>query len=261
MATANEVVYLDTLGAMRASMSSATTKEQRTHVDLFLSQLKEDRRCLEIMAHILTVQSANHDDYIRMLSLTILNDWLKIWWNKLSDAEQSSMRDTVIMLLHGPVGKSPVRGLWTKLAVMISNISVRQFPQMWPNFLEDMVSICIANSTTSDSSSFGGQEIAIMAVEFTASDSIDTDYCNSLPLQRRQDILAGFRKKLPELLGFAHGFLVQCSNRYSMLPPRGDESLSSHSNQNATLLLYLVPHQQWLLLLPVVSTASPSKLK
>ena len=217
-------MYLDSLGAMRASLSSSTTKEQRVMVDLFLSQLKEDRRCLEIMIHILTFQSDNHDDYIRMLSLTILNDWLKIWWNKLVESEQSSIRNSVLMLLNGPVGKSPVKGLWTKLAVMISNIAVRQFPQMWPNFLEDMVSLCLASSTTA--TSFGEQEISIMAIEFTASDSIDNDYCSSLPLQRRQDILAGFRKKLPELLGFAFNFLGRCSNRYSALPVKGQSPVT-----------------------------------
>ena len=219
-------MYLDSLGAMRASLSSSTTKEQRVLVDHFLSQLKEDRRCLEIMIHILTFQSENHDDYIRMLSLTILNDWLKIWWNKLSESEQSSIRNTVLMLLNGPLSKSPVRVLLTKLAVMISNIAVRQFPQMWPTFLEDMVSLCLASSTTP--SSYGEQEISIMAIEFTASDSIDNDYCSSLPLQRRQDILAGFRKKLPELLGFAFNFLGQCSNRYSSLPAKGQNQLTSH---------------------------------
>ena len=71
-------MYSDSLGAMRASLSSATTKEQRTLVDYFLSQLKEDRQCFEIMMHVLTVQTEHHDDFIRMMSLTILNDWFKI---------------------------------------------------------------------------------------------------------------------------------------------------------------------------------------
>ena len=210
MPTPEEIMYFDTIGAMRASLSSATTKEQRAQVDLFLAQLKEDHRCLEIMTHVLTVQSENHDDYIRMMSLTILNDWLKIWWNKLTESDQSAIRNTVLMLLSGPVGKSPVKGLWTKLSVMISNIAVRQFPQMWPSFLDDMVSVCVSSSTTP---TFGEQEIAIMVIEFTASDCIDNDYCSSLPIQRRQDILAGFRKKLPDLLRFFYNYLYECMSR------------------------------------------------
>ena len=211
MSTPEEIMYLDAIGAMRASLSSATTKEQRAQVDHFLAQLKEDRRCLEIMTHVLTVQSENHDDYIRMMSLTILNDWLKIWWNKLSESDHAAIRNTVLMLLSGPVGKSPVKGLWTKLSVMISNIAVRQYPQMWPSFLDDMVSMCVSSSTTR---TFGEQEIAIMVIEFTASDCIDNDYCNSLPIQRRQDILAGFRKKLPDLLRFSYTYLIECMRQY-----------------------------------------------
>jgi hypothetical protein len=38
-----------------------------------------------------------------------------------------------------------------------------------------MVSVCLA--AANESSISGEQEIAIMAIEFTASDSIDTDYC------------------------------------------------------------------------------------
>ena len=123
------------------------------------------------------------------------------------------------MLTKGPLSKSPVKGLWTKLAVMISNIAIRQFPQQWPTFLEDMVSLC--QPSTVDSSCFGEQEIAIMAIEYLAADSIDTDYCSSLPLERRQDILAGFRSKLPQLLGFSYMFLVDCSNKCASLPPKG----------------------------------------
>lgn len=209
-------MYNDTIGAMNASLSSATSKEQRQLVDAFLIQLKEEKMCSEILIHILTVESPNHNDFIRMLSLTILNDWLKIWWNKISENEQTAVRNNVLLLVN-VVSKSPIKGLWTKLAVMISNIAVRQFPQMWPSFLEDMVSVCLTTSSIS-----GEHEIAIMAIEFTASDSIDTDYCSSLPIERRQDILAGFRSKLTQLLGFFYNFLVQCSSQYTaLLPPNG----------------------------------------
>mmetsp|Transcript_27917 Transcript_27917/g.26770 ORF Transcript_27917/g.26770 Transcript_27917/m.26770 type:complete len:1397 (+) Transcript_27917:334-4524(+) len=214
-----ERMYNDTIGAMNASLSSITTKEQRQQVDAFLMQLKEEKMCLEIMIHILTVESPNHNDFIRMLSLTILNDWLKIWWNKINENEQTAIRNNVFLLLKGSVGRSPIKGLWTKLAVMISNIAVRQFPQMWPSYLEDMVSVCLA--AANESSISGEQEIAIMAIEFTASDSIDTDYCSSLPIERRQDILAGFRNKLTQLLDFFYNFLLQCTSQYSALPPPG----------------------------------------
>lgn len=222
MSTPEEIMYFDAIGAMRASLSSATTKEQRAQVDHFLAQLKEDRRCLEIMTHVLTVQSENHDDYIRMMSLTILNDWLKIWWNKLTEGDHAAIRNTVLMLHSGPVGKSPVKGLWTKLSVMISNIAVRQFPQMWPSFLDDMVSVCVSSTTTP---TYGEQEIAIMVIEFTASDCIDNDYCSSLPIQRRQDILAGFRKKLPDLLKFFHSYLSEFMRNYTLI--RGKQIYSS----------------------------------
>lgn len=209
---------------MNASLSSATTMEQRVLADAFLTRLKEDVLCMDIMIHILTLESINHNDFIRMLSLTILNDWLKIWWNKIDGTKQDMIRNSAIMLLKGSVSKSLVKALWTKLAVIISNIAVRQFPQAWPSFLDDMVSVCIS-TTGSLLLPSSEQEIAIMAIEFTASDSIDTDYCSNLPSERRQDILAGFRNKLNQLLDFSYSFLVQCSTQYGSLPPQGKSFL------------------------------------
>ena len=197
------------LAAMQASMSSATSKEQRTQAEALLAQLKESQICMELMLHILSVESEAHNDFIRLLSLTILSDWVKMWWNKINESDQTIVKNSVLTLLHGAIGRSPMRGLRTKLAVMISNIAVRSFPQLWSSFLEDMAGIVL---TTGTSNTIEQKEIAFMAIEFTSADAIDSDYCAAIPIERRQDILAGYRTKLPQLLAFSCQFLMQCSN-------------------------------------------------
>ena len=199
------------LAAMQASMSSATSKEQRTQAEALLAQLKESQICMELMLHILSVESEAHNDFIRLLSLTILSDWVKMWWNKINESDQTIVKNSVLTLLHGAIGRSPMRGLRTKLAVMISNIAVRSFPQLWSSFLEDMAGIVLSTGT---SNTIEQKEIAFMAIEFTSADAIDSDYCAAIPIERRQDILGGYRTKLPQLLSFSCQFLMQCSNEF-----------------------------------------------
>ena len=181
------------LGAMQASLSSSTPKEQRTQAEALLAQLKESQLCMELMLHVLTVDSDAHTDSIRLLSLTVLSDWVKIWWNKVNEGDQTIVKKSVLELLHGPIGRSPVRGLRTKLAVMLSNIAVRSFPQQWPSFLDDMARV-VAGTSDAATVTVEQKEIAFMAIEFTSADSIDTDYCTAIPIERRQDILGGFRR-------------------------------------------------------------------
>ena len=206
--------YAVVLGAMQASLHSSTTKDQRTQVEALLSQLKESQVCMEIMLHILRVDCEAHNDYIRLLALTILSDWVKLWWNKINEGDQIIVKNSVLELLYGTIGRSPVRGLRTKLAVMISNIAIRSFPQLWPSFLEDMAGVVLASAATGNNTTIEQKEVAFMVIEFTSADSIDTDYCAAIPIERRQDILAGFRSKLPQLLSFSFQYLVQCSNEF-----------------------------------------------
>jgi hypothetical protein len=190
--------YPMVLAAMQASLSSATPKEQRMQAEALLAQLKESQLCMELMLHMLTVDSDAHTDSIRLLSLTVLGDWVKIWWNKIGEGDQAVVKKSVLELLHGPIGRSPVRGLRTKLAVMLSNIAVRSFPQLWPSFLDDMARVVAGTSDPTNgaaaTTTVAQKEIAFMAIEFTSADSIDNDYCAAIPIERRQDILGGFRR-------------------------------------------------------------------
>ena len=213
-----EEVYNNVLAAMNASLSSSTSREDRTRADSLLSQLKDSQLCMEVLLYILNFDNGFHNDYIRMLALTIFNDWLNIWWNRISESDQIVVRHNVLRLLSGNIGNATFRGLHTKLAGIISNIATRSFPQLWPTFIDDMISILSENNANKyDPLKIQQKELIIMTIEFTAADSIDTDYCSTTPLERRQDILSGFRSKLIPLLSFTYSYLITCSNDYILL--------------------------------------------
>jgi hypothetical protein len=203
--------YVMVIAALTASLSSSTSKSEREAVDAFLRQLKDRHDCMLMMLHILMTDSPAHTEYIRMLALSILSDWMKDWWNKITENDQNVIKNNVVGLLTGSLGSSNVKALRMKLAVIVANIAVRQFPQLWPSFLEDMVSLW-------RSPSFELQETAIMAIEFLSTDSINSDFNSALPSQRKQDILTGLKAKLSQLLGATYSYFMQCASQYQSSP-------------------------------------------
>lgn len=77
--------------------------------------------------------------------------------------------------------------------MVIANIAERQFPQQWSSFIERLVPYWIENP----SSSIGRVLVSMRAMEYILSDCFDPDFNSDLPSQRRQDIIAGLREKLP----------------------------------------------------------------
>jgi hypothetical protein len=228
------------LSALNASLNSATSKTEREAVDAFLKQLKESHECMHMMIHILVNDIPEHNEYVRMLALSILSDWMKDWWNRINEGDQSIIKTNILGLLAGVLGRSPIKPLRMKLAVMVANIAVRQFPQLWPNFLEEMVSLWHSSSTEL-------QETAIMAIEFLAVDSIDSDFNSALPSNRRQDILTGLKGKLTNLLASTFTYFMQCVSQYQSGPRGSPESARSMVLMNAVLRMVL----------PFVSFAKP----
>jgi hypothetical protein len=191
------------LAAINANLDSVTAKSARDAAFEYLEALKQQEGCLNAMLYILFTESADHNEWNRQLALSILDDWIKLWWNRIPEDAQRYIREQTVTLLTNPA-VSASRGLRTKLAVILSEIAQRQYPQHWPTFLDDIVGLWI--STTSP----GQREVCIMCLEYLVQDCVDGDFNSTLPSQRRQDILSGLQARLAPLLQTCHAFLVQC---------------------------------------------------
>ena len=112
-----EEVYQQTLAALAASLDSRTSSQNRSQANEFISQLKGTEQCSTILIYILTTEDAvRHTEYIRLLALTILNDWIVGWWNQLDQQVHEMLKTAVVSLLLNPsVGASPSKPLRTKL--------------------------------------------------------------------------------------------------------------------------------------------------
>lgn len=224
-----EAIYQQTMQALEISLSSVSSSELRSAAGTFLEQLKASEDCMRVMLHILTADSEAHSPTIRQLALSVANDWLKTWWNKISAEDQGVIRGTFLTLLQSDsVGLSPSRSLRTSLSVALANIAERHYPQLWPSFMEDMMGVW-------QSSPLERQEVVILCLEAVIVDCIDSDYSSALPSQRRQEILAGFRLQLEMLLHTAYASLVDNGTKYQQYSPESPEGKAVVSIANATL--------------------------
>jgi Exportin 1-like protein/Importin-beta N-terminal domain len=196
-------LYETTLAAIRSSLHPLTSQEERNGATEFIHRLKDAQECVPIVLGILTTDNENHDDTTRMQAMTILHQWIKGNWNSVSAADQVQLRQTVVGLLGTSVGATPLRALRAKLSSVIACISERQYPQHWPNFLDEMIGIWAALP-------IDRQEIVIMSIQYLFEDCIDSDFSSSMPSARRQDILSAIQSQLAPLLATAFSFFQYC---------------------------------------------------
>lgn len=133
----NELLLNQTLDAFNLSLNPTISREERQKVEEFIYQLRLSPECFEILIHILNNNHSN--DSIQMFALTILNDWIKGLYNKIADSIKVTIRQSLLSLITSSVCIINNKVLRTKLAVIISNIAIRQFPTHWPTFLDDLV--------------------------------------------------------------------------------------------------------------------------
>jgi hypothetical protein len=198
------------LNALTCSLSSTTSKADRLQYDQFIQQLKESQECLPVITDIL---GRDCNEFIKLLAITILNDWIKIWWNKIPELDQYSVRKLAFDILSSPLGSSSNKSIRTKIAGILTNLAQRQFPQYWPNLVEEFVGIWSTSSSTHL------QEVLIMSLEFIITDCIDADFNNTLPTLRRQEIVTGVKEKQELILTTSFQCLTMNLNVYCAAQP------------------------------------------
>lgn len=121
-------------------------------------------------------------------------------------------------------------------------IAKREFPQQWPTFFQEIVEVYwadnIASKSKVDASFFDDNgkmhddylQICLMVFQFLSEDCVDADFNSSLPLKRRDEIIAGMQEGMQPLLTFTFNWLADIVNTSS----RG-----SGTGVNLTLSFYL----------------------
>lgn len=242
-------VYTTALQAIHASLHSATPKLQRDAANEYLESLQTQQQCMQILLHILTTAAPagalEHTESVQQLSLSLMAEFLKSWWDRLGSSDRLHIRHSLFVLLHC-LPPTSSGGMRNKVASIIADIAERSYPQHWPTFLEELVNVWTGkappppgHSTGTGSGGEAQQEVCVLTLRYLIEDCIDGDFSSQLPAARRQDILKGLQVGLRPLLTVTHAFLLQCAHTVASSGTSGGAGASASAGATRLLVAAL----------------------
>lgn len=165
---------------------------------------------MAVMSKLLAEPETVCNQYMKLLALSILNDWIKLWWNKLPDNGKSAVKQLSLDLLTSELSVHENAAIRMKVAVILSNVVERVFPQYWPTLLQEMIALWV-------SSPFARQDVILKMLEMVIVDSVDTDFNSALPTLRRQEIVAGIVEAQKPLFETSYQYIGYCFQEYTQL--------------------------------------------
>ena len=170
---------------------------------------------MTIMSRVLAEDDGVCNQYVKLLALTILNDWIKLWWNKVPEHSKLAMKQLALDLLSSSLGVHESAAIRMKIAVILANVVERVFPQYWPTLMPEMLSLW-------QSSPFARQDIVLKMLEMVVVDSIDVDFNSALPTLRRQEIVTGLVEAQAPLFQTSYEYLMYCNQEYARQRAAGE---------------------------------------
>lgn len=172
-------------------------KKYEGRVALVLPWLLSERHLYE--QHDITIQT-------KLLALEVLASFLDKGYSKISDQDRLQLRETVLkasrlLVSSSSTGADPeARILGKKLAVIISGLVLRDFPQRWTTFASDIFKplneggLWITQPGEDAIGHLSGVQLCLEAFKLIAEDCTDSDFNARISTQRRNDVLIGLNE-------------------------------------------------------------------
>jgi hypothetical protein len=192
-----------TLEALRCILHPKSSREVRIESEQFIAKLKESQEFSMVLMSLLSVDGFEEGVYVLML--TLLHDWIRMWWSKIPMESQVEIR-TILSHLVSQCNSRTYGGNYnSKLASILAEIAERQFPQHWTSMIEDFMTLW-------REAGFNVQEIIVKTLQYIYSDCTDIDFTNQLPSTRRQEIVAGLKIYQNYILNISFQYLLSNLN-------------------------------------------------
>eukprot|EP00937_MAST-01D_sp_MAST-1D-sp2_P001779 g1779.t1 len=125
-------------------------------------------------------------------------------WHGWPDTTRRQIRASLLQIAasgSAPAGGATVvpRFLREKLARLLAEVAKREFPQRWPDFMEQMLqmsAVAVAQA-----------ELAWLTLSLLAEDCSDADFNAEMPATRRREVLQGLNALFPALYAAAYGLV------------------------------------------------------
>lgn len=186
--------------AIGSCLNPTICSKERQSYQNFLMSLKDNSHCAELLSCILEDESSLYDEPVHIMSLSILHDWLKLWWEKVDLNDKLYIRNIFSKLLAAKTIERRSKNYRNKFSSILAEISERLFPQYWPTMIDDFKNIWTGQS-------FPKQEIILSTLRFLYTDCADSELYEHLSSHRRQEIMIGLCQAQESLLELSYQYL------------------------------------------------------
>mmetsp|Transcript_24815 Transcript_24815/g.52881 ORF Transcript_24815/g.52881 Transcript_24815/m.52881 type:complete len:1461 (+) Transcript_24815:208-4590(+) len=144
----------------------------------------------------------------KLYALGVIQEFLKVGYNGLNESDRGQLRASIVlaarqlaMPVNGSVTKmsDSTRILAVKIAALLADLALREFPQRWQTFVSDLFSPlsnggiwCEAGTDTGSNTT--GVKICLECLKLLTEDCTDSDYNARISTARRNDILLGMNE-------------------------------------------------------------------
>ena len=178
------------------------TSQQRldaySNLEQFKSYPGRMAACVEIIAcDTLQISSAGNGSVVmditvpsKLYALGVIQEFLKVGYNSLNEAERGQLRTSIVRASQQLIVASSVTSVKTsdsarilavKLASLLADLALREFPQRWQTFVSDLFSPvssggmwCEANANAGCNTI--GVKIGLECLKLITEDCTDSDY-------------------------------------------------------------------------------------
>lgn len=197
-------IFTQFLSAIKGSLDYRTEHSKRIEYQTFLNQLKINIDSLQILECFFSSPwdfvNSEHLNF-NIFALSFLHEWIKHWWDKLTQADHEKIKNLVFNLIIILSQKSLNNPSYcNKLSSLIADIAERQFPQNWTSFVPDFLSLWkIDNQNV--------QDIVLKTLTYIFIDCNDNDLNTNISSLRRQEITAGIIFSKNDLLCYTFEYI------------------------------------------------------
>ncbi|KDO30587.1 hypothetical protein SPRG_04488 [Saprolegnia parasitica CBS 223.65] len=234
----DEHVYEQLLRAVDVCHATGSLKAERDAAYAYCEQFQQQPNCVSYAFYLL--QQRGHASHHRHFALHVVENYIRVHWKACSADETVQYRSTLLNIVASHVAADEPSFIKEKLVKVLADIAKRQFPQRWPDLLEQLLSLWSMGPIQT--------EIVMLLFRSIAEDCVSSSFNSTIPPIRRKDILQGLNACFPTLFPLVY---TQLEVQYAQLQtPSAD-----HKTANAVILAALQMMKEFLDWMPVTTPA------
>ena len=190
-----EAIYCS--GAGFGNITSQQRSDAYSNLEQFKSYPGRMAACVEIIGcDTLQIPEAGNGAAVditvpsKLYALGVIQEFLKVGYNSLNDIERGQLRTSIVRAAHQLIMASSVasvkpndsaRILAVKLASLLADLALREFPQRWQTFVSDLFSPVSSGGMWCEASANAGcntigVKIGLECLKLITEDCTDSDY-------------------------------------------------------------------------------------